>query len=225
MRAYKFLDAHFGLKSLYERRLKQSRINDLNDPFELIPYDLTDPDFRDAFLKTRDQIDSDRAVLCFSASWHDPVIWAHYSDKHRGLCLGFEIPEMQGNVESDESRLVIYEPTPLKFPSDFADLPDAERFAIVQKVLFTKYEHWAYEEEIRFWAPLQNEENGLHFLEFDDKLKLVEIIIGARSTVTESALKRAIGTPEGQVKIIKARAAYDKFQMVEDEDWSSTHSA
>jgi len=62
MRAYKFLDAHFGLKSLYERRLKPSRISDLNDPFELVPYDLTDPVFRQTFLQTRDQMDEDRGV-------------------------------------------------------------------------------------------------------------------------------------------------------------------
>ncbi len=84
MRAYKFLDKQFGLKSLYERRLKQSRIHGLNDPFELTPYDLTDPQLRQAFLKTRDDM-KERGMLCFSAEWSDPVIWAHYSDKHRGL--------------------------------------------------------------------------------------------------------------------------------------------
>ena len=42
MRVYKFLDAHFGLKTLYEQRLKISKIDDLNDPFELLPFDLTD---------------------------------------------------------------------------------------------------------------------------------------------------------------------------------------
>jgi hypothetical protein len=44
MRAHKFLDKHFGLKSLYERRLKHSQIHELNDPFELAPYDLTELD-------------------------------------------------------------------------------------------------------------------------------------------------------------------------------------
>jgi len=43
MRAYKFLSAHFGLKSLYEKRLTISTIDDLNDPFELLPYNLSDP--------------------------------------------------------------------------------------------------------------------------------------------------------------------------------------
>jgi hypothetical protein len=216
MRAYKFLDAQFGLKSLYERRLKQSRIHELNDPFELTPYDLTDPVIRQSFLQTREDIGSDRGMLCFSSAWCDPVIWAHYSDKHRGLCLGFEIPQMQGNSESDESHHVAYVSQPLPFPSDFENLPDHERFAIVQRILFTKYQHWAYEQEIRVWAPLQNEENGLHYLEFDDKLKLVEVIIGAKSTVTVNSIRRSLGAPAGQVKIIKARPARDRFEMVKE---------
>src|ERR1035437_5101772 len=66
MRAYKFLDAQYGLKSLYERRLKQSRICDLNDPFELTPYDLTNPDLRNTFLKTRDDMNQTGAC-CVSA--------------------------------------------------------------------------------------------------------------------------------------------------------------
>jgi hypothetical protein len=56
MHAYKFLCAEFGLKGLRERRLKQSRIHELNDPFELAAYDLTDPQLREAVFKTRSQL-------------------------------------------------------------------------------------------------------------------------------------------------------------------------
>ena len=35
MQVYKFLDTHFGLKSLRKRRIKISILSDLNDPFEL----------------------------------------------------------------------------------------------------------------------------------------------------------------------------------------------
>jgi len=71
-------------RALYERRLKQSRIHELNDPFELTPYNLTDPDLRRAFYKTRNDMGQNKGMVCFSADWRDPVIWAHYSDKHRG---------------------------------------------------------------------------------------------------------------------------------------------
>ncbi len=217
MRAYKFLDAHFGLKSLYEKRLKQSRIHELNDPFELTPYVLTDPNLRQAFLTTRDDISNNRGVLCFSAAWRDPVIWAHYSDKHRGLCLGLEIPEIKGDPGNDESMHVSYIPEPLQFPHNFSDLPEQERLVIVQTILFTKFDNWKYEEEIRMWATLQDEEGGLYFRDFDETIRLVEVIIGAKSTIPKSTIIGALGPLASEVKVTKARAAYDKFEIVGDE--------
>jgi hypothetical protein len=83
--------------------LKLSRIYDLNDPFELTPFDLTDAGIREAFLKTRDEVGEERGLLCFSSGWSDPVIWAHYSDRHRGLCLGFEIADLK--VDAEERRM------------------------------------------------------------------------------------------------------------------------
>jgi hypothetical protein len=218
MRAYKFLNAQFGLKSLHERRLKQSRIHELNDPFELMPYDVTKLTVRKAFLKTRDDVDKDgRGLVCFSADWRNPVIWAHYSDKHTGLCLGFEIPAMRGDPANDQTGPVEYVPEILPFPSNFDDLSDFEHTAFARKALFTKFAHWGYEQEIRIWVPLQNEENGLHFLNFDENLRLVEVILGANCKLTPRAITQALGTVAGEVTIIKARAAYDGFRMVEDE--------
>jgi hypothetical protein len=217
MRAYKFLDKRFGLKSLYERRLKQSRIDDLNDPFELMPYHVTDLAVRMTFRQTQEDIKG-RGMICFSADWCDPVIWAHYSDKHRGLSLGFEIPDMEGDPAKDEIGRVEYIPKLLPFPDNFFDLSDGEHTAFSRKVLFTKFINWAYEKEIRFFAPLQNEEDGLHFLKFDEKrLRLVEVIIGARCTLKRAAIISALGTLANKVKVIKARAAYDGFRMIEDD--------
>lgn len=149
MRAYKFLNAKFGLDGLRKKRLRQSRLHELNDPFELTPYDLTNPSVRQTFLQTRQEVGEGRAVVCFSSDWCDPVIWAHYSDKHRGLCLGFEIPEIKGDAENDESAYVSYIEKPLCFPAKFLELEDQKRFEVVRTILFTKFKHWEYEHEIR----------------------------------------------------------------------------
>jgi hypothetical protein len=93
MRLYRFLSAEFALKSLKERQIKISEIHDLNDPYELIPFDLSDPEKRSILEKTRDELNPSRGLVCFSAEYSNPVLWAHYAEKHRGLCLGFDVPE------------------------------------------------------------------------------------------------------------------------------------
>src|SRR5690242_12659557 len=138
MRVYKFLDSHFALKSLTEKRLKISTLDDLNDPFDLIPYDLSDKKHRFALRMTRSAVAKSTGMLCFSADWRDPVIWAHYSDKHRGICLGFEL-------EDNLCQKVRYVSTRLPFPA----LITMESTEVALAMLSTKYSNWQYEQEIR----------------------------------------------------------------------------
>jgi hypothetical protein len=218
MRAYKFLDAKYGLDSIEKRRLKQSRVSDLNDPFELRSFDVTDIVFRNTFLETAKNVDENRGLLCFSAGWKNPVIWGHYSDKHKGLCLGFEIPDLISNPQSETGK-VDYVPDLLPCPTlvDFETMTDLEHEAFSRKALFTKFAHWIYEEEIRVWGHLGSEEHGLHFVPFKEDMRLTEVIMGQRSPLFKANVEKALGSLKTEVKIKRARAAYDKFEMVEDE--------
>lgn len=209
MRVYKFLNQQFALKSLHERRLRRTRISELNDPFELRPYDLTNPSERCAFLITRNELARHFGLLCFSADWNDPVIWAHYSDKHRGLCLGFEIPH---EVVGNQTQRVEYISNPLPFPADFARLDDRTRKEMVKKMMCTKYRNWEYEHEIRTWTDLEEE-----FFDFGEVLQLAEVIIGTDCKVTTEEVKLTLGSLGDAVSVKKARAAHKTFQIVEDE--------
>jgi DUF2971 family protein len=215
MRAYKFLDAKFGLENIKNRRLKQSRVSDLNDPFELRSYDVTDLVLRQTFLTTSEDVDKARGLLCFSADWKNPVIWAHYSDKHRGLCLGFEIPEMNEDPKSD-AGYVKYVQHLSPFPLNFEDMPESEHDSFARSALFTKYKDWAYEKEIRVWGQLANEDGGFYFVPFGETMRLTEVIIGQRCTIPKAEILSALGPLVGEVKVTKARAAYNRFEMVED---------
>lgn len=201
IRVYKFLDAHFGMKTLSEKRLKISTLNDLNDPFELLPFQLNDQRLRKGLNAAREQWAAKTGLLCFSSDWRDPVIWAHYSDKHRGLCLGFEISENMGQrVNYISSRL----PMP-----EHLSLDDAAAW------VRTKYENWAYEKEIRCFASLSEASDGLYFMSFSESLKLVEVIVGARCTLRKSEIVEAI-RPFYDVPILKGRPAFRGFEIVED---------
>jgi len=211
MRAYKFLSQQYGLKSLYERRLRRTRIDELNDPFELRPYDLTDSRLRWAFGKTREDLARRAGLLCFSADWCDPLIWAHYGDKHKGLCLGFDIPP---ETEKAKTKRVDYISSPLPFPADLRALDTESQNSVAQKMIFTKYRNWEYEHEIRTWTDLEED-----FFNFCAELTLVEVIIGAGSTLPRGEIERALRSVADNVVVKKARAAHDKFEMVEDEEF------
>lgn len=204
MRAYKFFKEEIGLKVLRERRLKISTIEDLNDPFELTPFDLSDRSQRRALQRARIEIGKRSGVLCFSDDWHDPVLWAHYADKHRGLCLSFEIPE-----DRDLLKFIKYVSRRLPFPKQL-DLRCAS------DMLFTKFSHWSYEREVRMWAELTDREGDHYFREFDDTIQLVGVVVGARSRLLKSNVMHILGPLSARVKLIKARAGFGKFKMVPD---------
>ena len=93
MRVYHFINTQYGLQVLLERRLKISRVHELNDPFEFISMDLSEDTLREAMESIKDYYNKLFGILCFSKRWDNPVQWAHYADRHKGLCLGFDIPD------------------------------------------------------------------------------------------------------------------------------------
>jgi len=93
MRVYRFLEASYGLMSLRDRRLRIGRIEELNDDFEFIGLALGEKEDRLALRGMRRHMDSKSGVLCMSKNWDSPLMWAHYADSHKGIVLGFDVPE------------------------------------------------------------------------------------------------------------------------------------
>lgn len=206
MLVYKFLTSEFGLKSLREKRLKLSTLDDFNDPFDLLPYDMTDRKNRAIVREAAKVWGKQHGVLCLSADWRDPVIWAHYADKHKGLCLGFEVAEKT-------VRHVRYVDRRLPFPKN----PEALDLEEAYNWFLTKFKNWAYEKEVRSWMELVDTyDGGLHFKSFDASLRLVKVIAGARCPAPLQELQDA-ARPLTDVEFVKARAGFGEFEIVVDQ--------
>lgn len=204
MLLYRFLDLEYGLKSIRERRLRISRIHELNDPFEFMSPDLSDRPLRLALLKTRDELSMSHGVLCFSRSWNSPALWGHYADKHKGVCLGFDLPP--GLVKQ-----VSYVTSRLQWPS--TEDPDLLH-TFFNQALFTKFLHWSYEDEYRAYLTLSDEENGHFFKDFADDLRLCRVIVGAQASISREALNLTLGDLSDSVECFKARPAFRTFRIV-----------
>jgi hypothetical protein len=209
LRTYHFVNRQFGLDDIQRRRLKIATLNELNDPFELFGISLHDVGLRHAFREMKQQLSTNRGLLCFSRKWSNPVQWSHYAEKHRGLCLGFDVEDASvGQVSYSRRRLVV-EAEKLRDPRQLD--PDLAR-----RFLFTKYSHWRYEDEVRCFVTLQDKDpsTGLYFAEFSDSLRLRQVIVGAESTVTRQELRNALGDLTETVDVFKTRLAFRSFRVV-----------
>jgi len=209
MRIFHFVNREYGLQDLQLRRLKIATINDLNDPFELLGPATTDCDIRRAFEALKNQMANRFGILCFSRHWKNPVQWSHYADRHRGLCLGFEMPD-------DQLAIVTYS---AKRPEPHHALltrghPNAH--VEMLKLLSTKYSHWRYEREVRSFTTLDDADpkTNFYFMPFSENLVLKEVIVGYCSTVTRRELSNVLGDLTSKVATYKARLAFRSFTVV-----------
>lgn len=204
MRAYHFLNEQFGLKDLVERRLKIARIMELNDPFEFLGVDLSNRDLRRVLKETKSDLAKTTGLLCFSKKWRNPLLWGHYADKHKGICLGFDVPDLHlAEVTYVNQRLAA---------------PGAIDEPFMKQLLLTKYKHWVYEEEYRAFVPLTDEINGLYYVDFSEDLNLKQVIVGDQSRLTRDQISSALGDLANGVEVFKVRAAFKSFEVVHQQN-------
>ncbi len=209
MRVYYLTEARWAVQDIYRKRLKISRFSELNDPFELLAADQRDRASRRPMREWAAQVNQEEGVLCFTKTWHDPLMWSHYGDRHRGVCLGFDV--------SDNTLVGInYEPQRLAsdlWRVDVAQPPDEVR----RVLLTTKFARWTYEQELRVLQRLADDtkEGQLYFKPFDHRLRLVEIIAGPRCCIEwKRYLEDAVSRLGQKPKLIKTRLSFRRFKVV-----------
>ena len=216
MRLYYMTSHEVAVKRILpERRMKLSLFSDLNDPFELKPYALADKLLRRVNRALEREYFGKKGILCFSDNWLSPVMWAHYADKHRGVCLGFDVGELAGE---SLAHPVSYSPARLHFELDLTkDLMGIDE-QYVRALLHAKAEQWSYEREYRVVANLevQDEKTGFYYVEFGDQLQLREIIIGARNEMPVGQMAKLVRGNGAAVQVLKARPGFHQFEVVRD---------
>ena len=217
-RVYKFTKADHAIGSLQSRRLKLSTIDDLNDPFDQYSVDVTDPAIETATQNYIIHFRSTKGMLCFSRNWDNLLLWSHYGDSHKGICLGFDIPE--GTVGANYDTDVLYQPNVIQIHNS-----EELTYDLVNRLLRTKHESWSYEQEVRMFVELKNppDSKGLRWSDFGPLLELREVIIGAQADPNVSNAVRAALEPYGDAVACRwAGMRKDAFLLVKLEhppDW------
>ena len=210
MRVYYLTGAQFALSNLALRRIKIARFGDLNDPFELLGVDVGDKKLREAILKTKEQTNKNRGLICFSKTWRNPLMWGHYAEKHMGMCLGFDIPK-------NPLAPVIYAKLRLKMEVDPERiLKQTEK--LMEKLIRRKFIDWKYEDEMRLFVGLDHDtvESGKYFLPFSEDLRLREVILGPQCEVPIEGVRKIVADFKPPVVVLKSRIAFTRYEVEED---------
>lgn len=118
-----------------------SRIDQLNDPYEFYLVDNTGTDVYETFKKTL-------CVCCFSKNMNSILMWSHYADNHRGVCLewDFDTEKNKGNlIEIEYNNIITVVDEVERMNSGHLSL----NVTTNGKFMKTKFQTWEHEEEIR----------------------------------------------------------------------------
>lgn len=128
-------------------------------------------------------------ILSLSKRWDSALMWSHYTDSHKGLCIGFNREHKffkRNNTENESGnfllRPVIYSDKRSIVPNNRPNTTEA------MEIIFTKSVDWEYEQEERAIASLANATETINSDPFKLSLfhvphdSIEEIVIGVRSS-------------------------------------------
>lgn len=212
---YHFLDAHYGVEDIERQRLKLSHVDRLNDPFEHRAIELRDRMQRDAFHAAIVESARLHGIICFSKTFYSPIMWSHYAERHKGICLGFEVRD----VPLTEIRYI-----PKRLRGEITANPRSSRYEqrLMLDITRCKHVEWRYEKEVRLTARLEGmtREGSLYFIPFSNQLILRQVIVGAESKISRARVEQALGPGLSHVEAFQVRPAFKSFQMVRNKNES-----
>ena len=186
LRLYHFLRAEHALRAMEAGRLKAANLDEVNDPYECLTVGFSSGDEEKAFLKLREEVVRRLVVVCFSETYREPLLWGHYAERFRGVCLAFDARLYGDAMENYVSKVKYTEGR--KELAEFGMRCVRGRIQCedpfkIRDLLSIKSHHWKYEREWRVWVnggiepdPVTN----LRFLAFSDQIILREVLVGYR---------------------------------------------
>ncbi|MFK5948170.1 MAG: DUF2971 domain-containing protein [Methylococcales bacterium] len=147
----------------------------------------------DGYLQRIQDIAKNIGVCSFSKHLLNPVMWSHYAEEHRGICLLYRFPKEFINDDNPIIGItdITYEDSPLTdwFIGNAMDLAsmDLDEIGIeVSKKLFSiKGKNWGYEDEVRI---LSRDSGELQI----DKSHLGQVCFGMHTSERDKELVREI---------------------------------
>ena len=196
--------------------MKVARPAEVNDPFELLALNCMARELRSELKRFKNAQHHQIGLLCFSEAWKNPVLWSHYADGHKGICLGFDLKATLGlrglqRVKYEQEKLQVK----LRDRQDQGPIPRD----VKELLLLTKFKHWDYEQELRAIIDLTKttHEGDLYFYPFGDEIRLREVVLGPLCPASSLMSIRALARESApDVLVSRARLGFKYFEVKPD---------
>lgn len=217
LRLYKYTDFKGALASLQNQTLRLKIVKAWNDPFEsdfsgwIREEDSSLEELKTKAYLIKQKLSNQYAAVCFTTVQNDIIMWSHYADDHKGICLEFETCKSDNGFNGEDLFKVssakgekLREVNYMSMPSEriLANFKDNEHEEY-HKILATKGLQWSYEKEWRYISyfteakeyldklpkilddPNQLKNFTLHMPEYKDKTfnkeRLISVSFGMRA--------------------------------------------
>lgn len=180
-------------------------------------------------LTNLEETTSKALIGCFSKRNDSILMWSHYGDSHKGVCLEFEVNEDDfSNINYSDKKCFfnIYPIIESILKSDYLGnnelYKSEENNEIALKPFLVKAKDWSYEEEVRFLCSLVKIDT-LPFIKHDKDnnyliLKMTNIFIGTKANATEN-LKKLYSTAKSKyhnINIVYMKLSDIEYKIVPD---------
>jgi Protein of unknown function (DUF2971) len=148
--------------------------------------------------------------LCsFSATWEPILLWSHYADAHRGICIGFR-------ADNDDFGSALGVEYSKKVPS-VGFLTEEPNETVMRSLILTKADVWSYEAEFRLitheppiYPQIQLAEHRYHYA----PEHLTDVILGCETQCEdETRVRDWIAIHGLPVNLYRARRSASKFSL------------
>lgn len=213
-----FDDSDHNVANVKNDQIYASRINELNDPFEMLfdstrhkqELKLLDKIFKGKTKSIDEQLQAiivmrnSMGQYSLSSSWNNEIMWSHYANCHTGFCIEYDVEYLKRFYHNKSYLIEIKYKNSLPTMSLVNLLKNDARY-MVELLHGVKSTAWEYEKEKR----IVFDESGL--LNYDVRA-LKSIIIGANAS--ENDVNKLMNALDGKaVKVYKAAVRDDRFEI------------
>ncbi|HWZ23397.1 MAG TPA: tetratricopeptide repeat protein [Cytophagaceae bacterium] len=187
----------YTIESIINGYLYFSTLKDLNDPLDLPIFQMQ----KNVLLRHALYDNKDFKIFCSSLNGNNSLMWSHYAESHKGICIGYKISSLPLDIGWN---IIDY-----KQPSVRSNEVVQEE-GILNPGLFSKLHDWSYEEELRL-IRFKKDGDKLFYssriksFEKSQKMECIisEILLGYNFDKSNITLIKNIVTPiNGQYKML-----------------------